>query len=143
MFSDEDAQLAFDAHLVDFTDAHRFSRSDREHLTFTLRRPRQLTKRLRRNLRADIRLAYNLGYSTRAAAKFSGASIVTVLKWFSIWNSKSPRLCKCGAPATHQGWCRVRFSNSQRRQQFMKRWTDRQRDAKLNGSINGIDGQAR
>lgn len=32
-------------------------------------------------------------------------------------------LCACGRPATHRGWCRVRYAASPARQAFIKRWS--------------------
>lgn len=33
--------------------------------------------------------------------------------------------CPCGQPATHQGWCSLRYSKSPARKAFIKEWTKR------------------
>jgi hypothetical protein len=67
-------------------------------------------------IRRDLRLAFKLGLSIRAAAKFAGCSNPTALKWARAYPQ---RLCGCGRLA-HNGWCRWRFERSPLRQAYVR-----------------------
>ena len=60
------------------------------------------------------------GFSIRAIARVTGLSRITIRAWRTSSAAITP--CKCGRPATHQGWCVPRFHASKRRQEFMKTW---------------------
>lgn len=70
--------------------------------------------------RRDLRLAFEMGLSLRASARFARCSVATARIWIRAF--RGPHVCGCGHPATHQGWCKVRFSTSKKRQAFMTRW---------------------
>lgn len=65
--------------------------------------------------------AFNDGMGIRAAARYAGVNVATSRR---VWRTLDPKpLCKCGRPATHRGWCSVRFAASAPRQEFMERWS--------------------
>jgi len=84
-------------------------------------------KRPWRKTRSDLKLAFTLGLSTREAARFTGCTPRTAKRWFGRWNKAQARICACGAPMAHRGWCSVRFAAHPIRQATMKALHDRQR----------------
>ncbi len=71
----------------------------------------------------EYTLLYNLiieGQSIRYIAKELNLAKNTVSRYRKMIGIVP--LCACGQPATHQGWCKVRFQKSSSRQDFIKNW---------------------
>lgn len=69
--------------------------------------------------KAALLCAFTDGMGIRAAADFAGVARGTARRYFRELDP--PPLCKCGKPATHQGWCSVRFAESPARQKLMRK----------------------
>lgn len=67
-----------------------------------------------------LRKCFESGMSIRASARAVGVRRNTAWTYYKLWNISA--LCGCGKPATHRGWCAVRFDQSPKRQEFMKQW---------------------
>lgn len=70
------------------------------------------------------------GMSRRAVARQAGVNVKTVAKMFRILQRELPSFdprCGCGQPSGHQGWCRVRFNRSPKRQKALAAIHQRQR----------------
>lgn len=83
--------------------------------------------------RADILHLLLSGQSVRQTAATVQCSKVTVSKYRKFLVHAEllgePRLklpsCACGKAAGHHGWCKVRYSKSTKRQEFMKTWQNK------------------
>lgn len=63
------------------------------------------------------------GFGNRETHRMTGMSKRTVAKLRGILERDHGIVsCPCGKPATHNGWCRVRYARSEKRQQFIKKW---------------------
>lgn len=62
----------------------------------------------------DIRSLAARGYGKRAVARALGIARKTANRYFP-----DEAICECGRPATHQGWCKVRYRNSPARQNLI------------------------
>jgi hypothetical protein len=63
------------------------------------------------------------GEGSRPIAAELGISKATVWRYRGQMVAEGTELrCACGAPAGHRGWCSVRLSKSEARQEFLKRW---------------------
>lgn len=77
------------------------------------------------------------GKGIRETARDLSISSNTVLRYADTlrWLTKQgydefsiPENCLCGQPWGHRGWCSYRFSRSEKRQQFMKKWHQKEND---------------
>jgi hypothetical protein len=64
--------------------------------------------------------ARDLGVSKCTVGKFQ-----RILREFMLKSGRGDILCKCGQWVGHQGWCSYRYSKSEKRQKFMKKWHDK------------------
>lgn len=72
---------------------------------------------------ARVREMLEAGHGTRPIASELGISKVTVGRYRKLLVSEGKVLrCGCGAAAGHNGWCAVRLTASEARQEFLKRW---------------------
>ncbi len=64
------------------------------------------------------------GNCNRDVRRATGMHMQTVAKLRRIIESEqgSPIMCACGSPATHRGWCSVRYAKSPKRQKFIGQW---------------------
>lgn len=60
------------------------------------------------------------GVGIREGARRTGISKATAAKYFKTLPIVP--LCGCGEPVTHQGWCKVRFSKSEKRQETVRKF---------------------
>ena len=60
------------------------------------------------------------GKGNREISRITGASTNTIRKYRGAFEKNV--LCRCGLPATHQGWCWVRYNKSAKRQEFIRKW---------------------
>lgn len=70
--------------------------------------------------------AFEAGMSLRKAELVAGVSHQTAVNWRKRLQIETPP-CGCGKPATHNGWCSVRFANSPLRQNAMRDLHSRER----------------
>ena len=66
------------------------------------------------------------GVSIRRVMRIVGISNATANKFRQIALADYDARCACGEAAGHRGWCSDRYQNSQRRQEFMRRWHRRE-----------------
>jgi hypothetical protein len=76
------------------------------------------------------------GHSIRSVSFITGVHRATVRRMKVIIEDilDEPLTCPCGQPATHQGWCRHRLSNSPDRQEFLARMHSKQRHVAANAA---------
>lgn len=71
----------------------------------------------------ELRELFRAGQSARESMESSGLADMTVRKYFGWFELLyGPRMCACGQPMKHRGWCSVRYAKSPKRQEFMKKW---------------------
>jgi transposase len=63
------------------------------------------------------------GHSLRYVMRECGISKVTATAYRKRFFPEGVE-CQCGKDAKHQGWCKWRYQNSTKRQEFMRRWHD-------------------
>lgn len=77
---------------------------------------------------------YQRGKTARTAARLCGVADATARTAYrTMRRILGVALCPCGQPSTHQGWCRVRYRQSEKRQAFMKNW-----HRNVGGSSSGL-----
>lgn len=64
---------------------------------------------------------FRQGYSVRKVAVKLNIQPMTAMRYRDLGIKEEVR-CPCGGDARHQGWCRWRYQQSPRRQEFMERW---------------------
>ncbi len=74
------------------------------------------------------------GNGIRATARITGTSKCTVTKLYRILiatlykSGGEDILCKCGQPIIHRGFCKYTYTKSPKRQAFMKKWHEKQKN---------------
>lgn len=65
------------------------------------------------------------GRCNREIARVTGAAKNTVAKYRRYCEKVNgvAFVCPCGKPAIHQGWCSIRFAKSEKRIDFIAKWT--------------------
>lgn len=84
------------------------------------RQPGPMPRQLKQEFLAAIARLVDHGASIRLISRATGLNRSTVRQF--LREIQAVPVCKCGQPATHQGWCRPRFQASELRQKFMRRW---------------------